>query len=504
MSDQVFLAVDLGASSGRVVAGLFNGRRLQIAEVHRFDNGAVDFAGSLQWNVLGLWSQILAGLRAARAKYGSQIVSVGVDTWGVDFALLGRGDTLLGNPVSYRDRRTEGMMDRAIARLGREEIFAHTGLQFMPINTLYQLMALRAQRSPWLEAAESFLMMPDLFHWLLTGVKGNEVTNATTTQFFNPVRRGWAVELLERLELPTKILGPLVEPGTKLGKLRSSVVAETGLSNLEVVVPGTHDTASAVMAVPAKSVPGARPDWCYISSGTWSLIGIESPTPVMTDLCRELTFTNEGGVGNTVRVLKNITGLWLVQECRRIWSQSGVEYAGAEFSWEALNRMSAAAPALASFIDPDDAAFQAPTDMPAAIREYCVRTGQQPPTTEGEIVRTAIDSLALKYRYMLGKLETLNGGPLETIHIVGGGAQNRQLCQAAADACGRRVVAGPVEATAVGNVMMQAIAAGAVTDIAEARAVVRDSFSVDEYEPRDRASWDAAYERFTTLPTLAS
>lgn len=499
MPDQVFLAVDLGASSGRVLAGLFNGRRLQLEEVHRFENGAVDFAGSLQWNVLGLWSHILTGLRAARAKFGSRITSIGVDTWGVDFALIGRGDTLLGNPVSYRDRRTEGMMDRAIAQLGREKIFAQTGLQFMPINTLYQLMALKAQHSPWLDAAESFLMMPDLFHWLLTGVKANEVTNATTTQFFNPVRRGWAVELLDELQLPTNVLGNLVEPGTRLGKLRSSVAAETGLSNVDVVVPGTHDTASAVMAVPAKSTPGARPDWCYISSGTWSLIGVETPAPIMSDLCRQLTFTNEGGVGNTMRVLKNITGLWLVQECRRIWSQSGVEYSGDEFSWEALNRLSAAATPLTSFIDPDDAAFQAPPDMPAAIREYCRRTDQTVPASEGAIVRTAVESLALKYRYTLGKLETLVGGRLETIHIVGGGTQNRQLCQAAADACQRRVVAGPIEATAVGNVMMQAIAAGAVADIAQAREVVRESFSVEEYMPRDAAAWDAAYERFTKL-----
>lgn len=499
MPEQIYLAVDLGASSGRVLAGLFDGRRLRLEEVHRFENGAVDLAGSLQWNVLGLWQHILTGLRAARSKYGDRIQSVGVDTWGVDFALLGRDDVLLGNPVSYRDKRTEGMMDRAIAQLGREEIFAHTGLQFMPINTLYQFMGLKAQNSPWLEAAKSFLMIPDFFHWLLTGVKANEVTNATTTQFFNPVRRGWATELLDKLQLPTHLLGPLVEPGTKLGKLRASICAETGLAPIDVVLPGTHDTASAVMAVPARSVPGAKPDWCYISSGTWSLIGVETPAPVMSDLCRQLTFTNEGGVGNTIRVLKNITGLWIVQECRRVWSQAGVQYSGGEYSWEALNRMSSAARPLVSFIDPDDAAFQAPANMPEAIRDYCRRTGQTVPAGEGEIVRTAIESLALKYRYTLGKLEQLVGGRLETIHIVGGGVQNRQLCQAAADACGRRVVAGPVEATAVGNVMMQAIASGAATDIAQARDVIRESFSVEEYFPRDRDQWDEAYGRFVKL-----
>lgn len=497
MADDVYLAVDLGASGGRVVAGVFQGGKLRLDELHRFENGAVDFAGTLHWDVLALWQQIVAGLRAARAKYGDLIRSVGVDTWGVDFALLDRNDQLLGNPVTYRDRRTDGLMDRAIARLGREEIFAHTGLQFMPINTLYQLMALRERRSPQLEAATSFLMMPDLFHWLLSGVKTNEVTNATTTQCFNPVARTWAVELLQKLELPTNLFCKLIEPGTNLGKLRPSVAADTGLNNVDVVVPGTHDTASAVMAVPAKSKPGARPDWCYISSGTWSLIGVETPEPVLTPLCRELSFTNEGGVGNTIRLLKNITGLWLVQECRRVWKQAAAD--DADLSWEALTKAAAAAPPLASLIDPDDTSFAAPTNMPEAIRDFCRRTGQKVPAGQGEVIRTAVDSLALKCRYMLGKLETLVGGRLETIHIVGGGTQNKQLCQATADACNRPVVAGPIEATAIGNVLVQAMAAGAVADAAAARDVVRRSFPVDEYVPRDAARWDEAYQRFVKL-----
>jgi len=498
-SDQIYLAVDIGASSGRLLAGLFDGRRLRLEEVHRFENGAVDFAGSLQWNVLGLWQQIQAGMRAAKAKYGDRIRSIGVDTWGVDFALLGRGDALLGNPVSYRDRRSEGQMDRAIAKLGREEIFAHTGLQFMPINTLYQWMGLQAQKSPLLEMAESFLMMPDLFHFLLTGNKANEITNATTTQFFNPVLRNWASELLDKLNLPTNIFCELAEPGTNLGKLRASVVVETGLPPIDVVLPGTHDTASAVLAVPAKSVPGARPDWCYISSGTWALMGIETPAPVMSDLCRKLTFTNEGGVGRTTRVLKNITGLWIVQECRRIWTQAADAANSAEYSWDALTQKLAAAPPLASFIDPDDASFGAPQNMPEAIRAFCKRTGQPVPASEGEVLAAAIAGLALKSRYVLGKLEELAGGRLETIHIVGGGTQNKQLNQATADACGRRVVAGPIEATAIGNVMMQAIAAGAVKDIAEAREVVGESFAVEEYLPRDGAKWDDAYGQFVAI-----
>jgi rhamnulokinase len=499
MAQQVFLAVDLGASSGRVLAGLLDGKTLTLEELHRFENGAVEFAGTLHWDVLGLWKNILEGMRTARIKYGDSVRSVGVDTWGVDFGLLGRDDVLLGNPVTYRDRRTDGMMDAAIAELGREEIFSHTGLQFMTINTLYQVMALRRRNSPWLEGAKTFLMMADLFHWLLTGVKANEVTNATTTQFFNPVKRTWATELLKKLDLPTDIFPPLVEPGTKLGKLRPAVAAETGFANLEVVVPGTHDTASAVLAVPAKSTPGQRPDWCYISSGTWSLIGIETPAPVMTDLCRQLTFTNEGGVGNTIRVLKNITGLWLVQECRRIWLHEATSDAAARYEWSALAKAAAAAPRLAALVDPDDPSFTAPANMPEAIRAFCRRTGQTPPEGDGAIFRTAIESLALKCRYTLGKLEQLNGGPLRTIHIVGGGTKNRELCQATADACGRPVIAGPVEATAVGNVMVQAIAAGTVADIAEARQIVGESFAVERYEPRDAAAWDEAYGRFVKL-----
>jgi len=499
MASHVYLAVDLGASSGRVLAGLLDGRTLTLEEVHRFENGAVEFVGTLHWDVLGLWKNVLEGMRMARLKYGDAVRSIGVDSWGVDFGLLGRDDVLLGNPVTYRDRRTDGMMDQAIAKLGREEIFAHTGLQFMTINTLYQMMALKRRNSPWLEGAKTFLMMADLIHWLLTGVKANEVTNATTTQFFNPVRRTWATELLEKLDLPTDIFPPLVEPGTKLGKLRPAVAAETGFANLDVVVPGTHDTASAVLAVPARSTPGAKPDWCYISSGTWALIGIETPAPVMSDLCRQLTFTNEGGVGNTIRVLKNITGLWLVQECRRIWLQQAAEGTAARYDWTALASASAEAQPHVAFIDPDDPSFTAPANMPEAIRDFCRRTGQTVPDGEGAIFRTAIESLALKCRYTLLKLEQLNGGPIRTIHIVGGGTRNRELCQATADACGRPVVAGPVEATAVGNVMMQAIAAGTVADIAEARQIVGESFAVERYEPRDAAAWEAAYERFVRL-----
>jgi rhamnulokinase len=491
MAQKAYLAVDMGASSGRHVLGLFDGERLQLEEVYRFENGPIEAAGRLYWDLLGQWSHVRQGLRAAAANRGDNIASIGVDTWGVDFGLLGRGDELLGSPYHYRDSRTNGMMEKAFGIVSRQDIFRHTGLQFMQLNTLYQLLAMKLAGSPLLDIAESLLMVPDLFHWLLTGVKCNEMTEASTSQFYNPVKGDWAVELLDRFSLPARILGKIAQPGTTLGPLRAAVAAEAGLANAQVVLPGSHDTASAVMAVPAHSRPGVRPDWCYISLGTWALMGIESPEPVVNDSVLKHNFTNEGGVGGTIRLLKNITGLWLVQECRRVWNQ-----AGENLDWEMLNQLSAGAAPLRSFVNPDAADFSAPGDMPEAIRAFCRKTGQAAPEDKGAVLRCALESIAMKFRFVLAMCEDLADGRIETIHMVGGGTKNRQLCQFAADACGRRVVAGPVEATATGNVMMQAVAAGDVGSIAEAREVIRRSFPVDEYEPRNTAAWDEGYERF--------
>ena len=492
MAEKAYLAIDMGASSGRLLAGLFDGQRLRLEEIYRFENGAVEVAGSLYWDLLGLWSEVRQGLRAAGDQLGGeQIIGVGVDTWGVDYGLLARGDQLLGNPFHYRDARTNDILERAFAIVPREEIFRHTGLQFMQFNTLYQLLAMKLSGSPLLDIAETMLMVPDLFHWLLTGVKCNEMTEASTSQFYNPVSGDWATELLEKFGLPTGILGRIEQPGTNLGPLRPNLAAETGLTAAEVILPGSHDTASAVMAVPAVGRPGERPDFCYISLGTWALMGIESPRPVINEKVLELNFTNEGGVGNTIRLLKNIAGMWLVQECRRTWNQ-----AGRNWDWEDLNRLSAAAKPLVSFINPDAADFLAPDNMPQAICRFCKRTGQPVPEDEGAVLRCALESIAMKVRQVFGWCEELAGGRLQTIHIVGGGTQNRQLCQAAADACGRRVVAGPIEATAIGNLMMQAVATAEVGSIADAREVIRRSFQVEEYQPQNTAAWDGAYERF--------
>jgi rhamnulokinase len=491
MAEKAYLAIDMGASSGRHVVGLLDGGKLRLEEVYRFDNGPVEMSGKLHWDLPNLWTHVKRGMSAAGAAMkGGKIASLGIDTWGVDFGLLGRGDELLGNPYHYRDSRTNGVLEKAFQIVPRAEIFRHTGLQFMQFNTLFQLLAMKLCRSPLLDVAESLLLMPDLLHWLLTGVKCNEMTDASTSQFYNPVTGKWATELLDKFGIPTHFLGPIAQPGTRLGPLQPGIAAETGLG-AEVVLPGTHDTASAVMAVPAHSKPGQRPDWCYVSLGTWALMGIESPAPVISDKVLELNFTNEGGVGNTTRLLKNITGLWLVQECRRVWNQSGRNW-----GWEDLNKLSAAAKPLASFINPDATDFLAPENMPAAIRAFCQRTGQPAPADEGAVLRCALDSIAMKFRHVLGMCEELAGGRIETIHIVGGGTQNRLLCQAGADASGRRVVAGPIEATAIGNVMMQAVATGDVGSIAEAREVIRRSFEVEEYEPKNTAAWDEAFERF--------
>ena len=493
-NDKVFLAVDMGASSGRVVAGRLRNNQLSVEDVHRFANGGVNVAGNMYWDLLRQWTDIQDSLRAAHDRYGPSIASLGVDAWGVDCGLLDRNEQLLGNPFHYRDPRTQGMFQAAFETVSRQEIFAATGLQFMEINTLYQILAMRRAKSPQLDDAETFLMMPDLFHWLLTGEKANEMTDATTTQFFDPQSRGWATGLLEKLDIPTRMLQKIIEPGTDLGRLRPEVARDTGLANVRVVVPGTHDTASAVMSVPTAENANQQPKWCYISSGTWSLMGVEVPSPVITDRCRELNFTNEGGVGGTIRLLKNICGLWLVQECRRIWQLGGKSY-----DWNELVAIAERSTPLACHVNPDDARFLAPENMPQAIAAYCQSTGQNTPQSEGQIIRCALESLALCYRQVLGWLEQLTDGRIETIHIVGGGTQNRLLCQMAADACQRPVIAGPIEATAIGNIMMQAVTAGEVGSISEAGELIRHSFPVEQYEPRSDDNWDEAFARFQTF-----
>ncbi len=485
---QNFLAVDLGAESGRAMLGRFDGGRLTLEEIHRFANGAVRVRDSLHWDVLRLWSEIKYGLARA-AQHDVQ--SIGLDTWGVDFALLDRDDALIGNPFHYRDHRTDGMMEQAFRLVGREEIFEQTGVQFMPINTLYQLLAMRRANSPALDAqrATTLLMMPDLFNFWLTGRKVAETTIASTSQCYNPRAKNWATRLLDQLQIPTRIFPDIIPPATILGKLAQSVADEVGLRAARVIAPACHDTAAAVAAVPT-----TRHDFAYLSSGTWSLMGVELPTPIITSTSRSANFTNEGGVAGTIRFLKNIMGLWLIQECRRAWMR-----AGESFSYDELTALANRARAFVSLIDPDDARFLHPDDMAAQIQAYCAQTHQPVPMTHGEIARCIFESLALKYRWTLERIEEMVGQRLSAIHIVGGGTRNKLLCQFTADATTRLVIAGPVEATASGNVLMQAIALGHLASVAEARQVVRDSFALATYEPRATQQWDDAYARFVDL-----
>ncbi len=479
------LAIDLGAESGRGVLGRFDGRQLTLEVVHRFPNGPVRTLDTLHWDVLRLYSEMLVALRRCAAEHGG-IDGLGIDTWGVDFALLGRGGTLLGNPRHYRDPHTETIMDEAFRRVPRQEVFRRTGLQFMRFNTLFQLLALQRDRSPLLDVAETLLMMPDLFNYFLTGMKVNEASDASTTQLYDPAARTWAYDLVGAFGLPGKILGTLVPPGTVLGPLRTAVATETGVNPAPVIAPATHDTGSAIAAVPAQGV-----SWAYISSGTWSLMGAELDAPLINDQVQRYNFTNEGGVGGTTRFLKNIVGLWLVQECRRTWERAGQSY-----TYEELMRLAEAAPPLGSVVDPDDASFILPPSMPAALADYCRKTGQPAPDGPGAVVRCALESLVLRYRWVLERLEELLGRRLDVIHVVGGGSQNTLLCQLTADACNRTVLAGPVEATAIGNVLVQAMGLRLLGSLADARAVVRRSFEVRTYTPHAPERWQGLYERF--------
>jgi rhamnulokinase len=476
-----FLAFDLGASNGRALLGKIENDRLDIVELHRFLNEPVRLPSGLHWNILGLWAEIMRGLKAAAPFHP---VSMGLDTWGVDFGLLDKQDALIGNPYHYRDRRTVGMLEEAFKRVPREQIYAQTGIQFMELNSLYQLYSMVMQRSPALDIAQTLLFTPDLLNFWLTGRKVNEFTIATTSQTYSPLSGTWATEVLEALGIPTHIFGEIVSPGAVLGGLREEVALEAGVEGLSVIAPAAHDTGSAVAAVPA-----ANEDFAWLSSGTWSILGAEAREPNLSEKALAFNFTNEGGVFGSWRLSKNLTGLWFMQECKRKWQRS----------YDELTQLAIQARPFAAVIDVDDAVFFHPGDMPRKIQEYCARTGQYVPQTEGEITRVILESLALKYRLVLEQLDELTGKRHDPLHVIGGGARNELLNQFTADATGRKVITGPVEATATGNILMQAIAMGVFSDLAEARAVVRRSFPPNVYEPGVDARWDEAFAKLQTL-----
>ena len=492
MSEQVYLGVDLGAESGRVIAGLWDGKEMKLEEMHRFPNGGVAIADSLRWNTLGLWNEIQTGLAAAAKKFGKSVVSVGVDTWGVDYALLSKSGELLGLPFHYRDGRTRGMFQRAFAKVPREEIFASTGLQFMEINTLYQLLAHQKNNPELLATAETLLLMPDFLHYCLSGARVSEFTIATTSQCVNPKQRAWAGDLLQKLGLPTKIFPEIVPPGTRVGQLRASLAERTGLGPIAVVVPAAHDTGSAVAAVPTTNT--GKANWAYLSSGTWSLLGVELQDALLSPRVLELNVTNEGGVDGTYRLLKNIMGLWLVQQCRRSFAEKG-----REISYGQLAQLASEVPAFRSLVDPNDDRFLNPADMPKAIQDFCRETGQPVPETEGQFARCVFESLALTYAGTLEGLEGLTGTKIEAVHVVGGGSRNQVLNQFTANACGRPVVAGPVEATVFGNLLVQARSHGEIKTLADIRAAVRASSDVTQCDPENTAAWQDARGRFAKL-----
>jgi sugar (pentulose or hexulose) kinase len=488
MAERTFLAIDLGAESGRVVKGTLSSR-IDVQEVYRFDTASGQLNGHHYWDVLALWEHVKAGTKAGRATSKEALSGVAVDTWGVDFGLLDEAGNLLSYPFHYRDPWTSDVFEKAIAHVGGERIYEATGNQLQRINTLYQLLALRESGPRILEIASVLLFMPDLFTFFLCGEKKAELTIAATSQMFDTRKRRWARALLREFDLPEHILPEVAECGTMVGTLRQDVAVDCDCEPMPVFATAAHDTASAVAAVPAEGA-----DWCYISSGTWSLMGVELTTPLINHRTLELNYTNELGACGTVRFLKNIVGLWLVQECRKAWRQQGHNY-----TYSQLEALARTADGFDSVLDPSYASFFLPGEMPKKIAEFCRNTRQRIPETPAEFVRTCLNTLAVCYRDTLKNLESVVGRMIQTIHIVGGGSQNSLLNQMTADACERSVVAGPVEATAIGNILVQAIAAGAVDSLAAGRALIRDSCDVSYSRPNHDKSWELLHSRYLEI-----
>lgn len=477
-----YLAFDLGAESGRAVLGDLQSGILTTQEVHRFRNEPVEQGGSLHWDVARLWFEMRAAMNSLE---GVKLRGIGVDAWGVDYALLGENGQLLQNPYHYRDRRTEGIMEEVFRKVSREDIYRATGIQFMPINTLYQLYAAHRDTASIVAAARQFVTIPDLFNYWLTGKAVCEFTNATTTQMVDPVRRVWARDLMQKAGLRADLPSPIVEPGTVIGPLLPGVASNTSSDGTPVIAPACHDTGSAVAAITARN------GTAFLSSGTWSLIGTELDAPVLTPEALKLNFTNEGGVNGTTRLLKNVMGLWMLQDCRNCWSVQGQNG-----SYEELVELANREPGFAHLVDPDDELFLRPAGMLAAINRFCSKTNQPSPSNVGAYVRCILESLAMKYRLVLNNLEQLCGRSIEQVRVVGGGSKNRLLNQFTANATGRRVLAGPAEATALGNIAIQILATGEASSLEEVRAIVDRSFPTEVFDPIDTDKWDHHFQRF--------
>ncbi|QGP91605.1 Rhamnulokinase [Neomoorella glycerini] len=487
-----FLAFDLGAESGRAVVGSIKEDRLALTEIYRFPTGGTKINNHLYWDVLGFYSQLLAGLKKYVSEYGSDLDGIGVDAWGVDFGLLDKRGNLLGNPYHYRDAKNEGTMAIIDKKLGLRELYNLTGIQLLQINTVNQLVAMVRDEDPLLPAAENILFIGDLFHYFFTGVKAVEHTVASISQLYNTVTDDWEKKVFAALGIPSKITTRLIRAGDVIGPLKGELAEEVGLNEVPVIAPAVHDTASAAVAVPAVEDEG----WAFLNSGTWSIVGLELDSPVINDRSYEMNISNSGGAFNRILYLKNVMGLWIIQCCKRIWNKKHPS-----LSYQEIASLAQGAAPFVAFIDPDDPAFLNPVDATAAVAAYCCRTGQAEVDKDdiGTISRIVFESLALKYRYVLERLMEATGSKVKVLHITGGGSNNELLNEFTASALGIKVTAGPVEATAIGNIMLQATGAGLYRSLPEIRRIIRNSFEIKEYLPEEREVWEKAYERFVRI-----
>src|SRR5690554_1946469 len=488
MSVHNFLAFDIGASSGRAILGTLNNKVLTLTEVHRFKNEMTCIHGSYYWNIFRLFEELKKGLKKCITQLKVMPESVGIDTWGVDYALVAEDGRICGLPYAYRDHRTDNIMEKFFEIYSEKDTYASTGIQFMQFNSLFQLYSSVTKNDPILQIAEKLLFTPDALSYLFTGVAKNEYTIASTSQLLKPGKPEWAYNLFKIAGIPKKLAGDIVSPGTILGYLLPEIDKQTGCGSIPCIAVASHDTASAVVSVPA-----LEDNWAFLSSGTWSLLGIETGSPVISEKSQEMNFTNEGGAESTTRFLKNIMGMWLIQECKRIWDKE------MELSWQEIVNLSKSVTPFKHIINPDATVFLNPENMPVAIQNYCRDSNQPIPQTKGEIARCIYDSLALKYKYTIGQIEEATGRKIDKLHVIGGGANNEMLNQLTANAIGIPVITGPVEATAIGNLMMQAKALGIVGTLSDIRNIVKQSFEVKTLLPVTDESWDKAYNKFKSI-----
>jgi len=489
MDKRYFLGFDLGASSGRAMLGTLTENKLELTEIHRFVNQMQLINGHYHWNIFSLFNELKTGLKKCVKEYGIQPESIGIDTWGVDFVHLNKEGLILSLPFAYRDSRTNTSMDDLFQVVPQQEVYAQTGIQFMQFNSLFQLFSMVKDQSSLLDITDSILFMPDALNYLFSGVKKSEFSIASTSQMIVPGTCSWNTELLEKAGIPTDIFNEIILPGTILGNIQNEVAQETGSKSVPVIAVAAHDTGSAIVAVPS-----TEKNFVYLSSGTWSIMGIESLHPIISEQTRQLNFTNEGGVDGTTRFLKNIMGMWLIQEVQRIWEGEGTKY-----SWPEMVELARKSEPFKFLVNPDDSMFLNPRDMVQAVRDFCYQTAQGTPQNHGETIRCIYDSLALKYRYTLEQIRDVSNNPIEVINIIGGGANNHFLNQLTADATGLRVVAGPTEATAIGNIMIQAKALGYVGSLNEIRQIIADSFELVNFIPSEELDWDEAYNKYLRI-----